>query len=244
MSIKQSLGHVINTCLGKLGYRLERIPRFLPDSVEEALQRLESWKIDIQTIIDVGASNGAWSERVRQLFPGSVCYLIEANSCHEPALQEYCRRTPRTQFILSAAGDEEGEIFFDARNPFGGAAFKDQSNPHLVRLPMTTIDAEVRKHSLKPPYLIKLDTHGFEVPIFNGALQTLSQTSLIVVEVYNFQLHETSLRFHQMCEFLEDKGFRPVAIFEPLYRARDQILWQMDMLFVPKSRPEFLNNEY
>jgi len=36
------------------------------------------------------------------------------------------------------------------------------------------------------PYLIKLDTHGVEIPILNGSAQTLKDTNVLVVEVYNF----------------------------------------------------------
>jgi hypothetical protein len=35
---------------------------------------------------------------------------------------------------------------------------------------------------------MKLDTHGAEIAILNGASQALEQTAALVVEVYNFEL--------------------------------------------------------
>ena len=67
----------------------------------------------------------------------------------------------------------------------------------------------MRQHQLRPPFLIKLDTHGFEVPILKGAQETLQQTNLLVIETYNFQLQPTSLRFHEMCSYMEFGGFPP-----------------------------------
>ena len=89
-----------------------------------------------------------------------------------------------------------------------------------------------------------LDTHGFEVPIFEGAAETLARTGLIVVEVYNFKISPEALRFHELCAYLEGKGFRCVDILDVMHRPCDGALWQMDLIFARADRPEFANNEY
>jgi hypothetical protein len=113
-----------------------------------------------------------------------------------------------------------------------------------VRVPVTTIDAQVAQRQLKPPFLIKLDTHGFEVSILNGAQATLRQTNLLVIETYNFHLLPDSLRFHEMCSFMEARGFRPIDLVEPMHRERDQALWQFDLVFIRADRPEFQSSSY
>jgi hypothetical protein len=108
----------------------------------------------------------------------------------------------------------------------------------------TRIDTIIEKYSLRPPYLIKLDTHGFEIPILEGASETLKQTNLLVIEAYNFRITENSLRFFELCRYMEEKGFLPVDISDMTRRKKDYSFWQMDISFIRKESPEFKDNAY
>jgi len=103
---------------------------------------------------------------------------------------------PNCNYILAAAGDAKGEIYFDDRDPFGGVASKEQTAWASTCVPVTTIDSEIRERKLSRPFLIKLDTHGFEIPIIEGAAETLAMATLLVVEVYNFRILDNSLLFY------------------------------------------------
>lgn len=154
-----------------------------------AFKRIASRGIAINSVLDVGASNGSWSLEAKQCWPG-------------------------------------------ARG-----------------VPAVTLDGEVKSRGLKGPYLVKLDTHGFEVPILNGAKEVLAQVrlgqaNLVVIETYNFQLETDSLKFWQLCQFMDDLGFGVIDISEPMWRFKDDAFWQIDLLFIPKSRPEFSYNRY
>jgi hypothetical protein len=89
-----------------------------------------------------------------------------------------------------------------------------------------------------------LDTHGFELPILTGAAQALRQTAMIVVEAYNFQLSEVSLRFHEMCAHLESLGFRSADLADPMLRPHDDLLWQLDIVFLPATSSSFSHQKY
>lgn len=69
--------------------------------------------------------------------------------------------------------------------------------------------------------------------------EVLKDTSLIFVEVYNFELTEKSLRFHEICTFLEEKGFRPLDLFDISYRPADRVLWQFDLVFARSDLSSF-----
>jgi hypothetical protein len=105
-------------------------------------------------------------------------------------------------------------------------------------------DAQVAARDLRPPFLIKLDTHGFEMPILAGAEQTLEQTNVLVIEAYNFDIASSAVRFAELCARLEARGFRCVDLFDVMYRPADNALWQMDLIFIRADRPEFLSNAY
>lgn len=187
----------------------------------------------IRTLVDVGASNGRWSIMASRHFPEARYLLLEAQvAAHEAALLELHARRPEMEPVLAAAGPKEGKIHFDASDPLGGMASEQPFPGGSIEVPMTTIDAEVARRGMSGPFLIKLDTHGFEVPILEGAARTLEETAILVVEAYNFNLSATSLRFPQMSAWVEQRGFRCIDMADLLYRPRDGALWQMDLFFV------------
>lgn len=198
--------------------------------------RLRRFQVPISSVIDVGASDGRWSSKVMSVFPGARYHLIEANSVHECNLRQFSSRHRNVSYKIASAGDKVGDGYFhaSASDPFGGVAGHSPLDGwHPV--PMTTIDQEILENRLPPPYAIKLDTHGFEVPILAGAQRALVKTELLVIEVYNFELGNSNLLFYEMCQRLAANGFRCVDIFDPLYRPGDAVLWQFDAAFIPSS---------
>lgn len=215
-----------------------------PFSMQAALRRCRQRGVALRTVIDVGASNGSWSAKAMEEFPDARYVLIEAQSVHEPALRDFSRKHGNVEYVMAAAGQRVGELYFDVGDPFGGVASETRAKPNYVRVPATTIDHVVEQRGLSGPFALKLDTHGFEVPIFEGAARTFGETQLIVVETYNFSLTPDSLRFHEMCAYLEQRGFRCVDLADPLYRPKDRALWQMDLFFVPATRSEFRSSVF
>jgi hypothetical protein len=98
--------------------------------------------------------------------------------------------------------------------------------------------------SLPGPNLLRLDTPGFEAPILKGAANILGQLEIIIMECYNFKISTDSLFFYDMCVYLEGLGFRCIDLVDPLWRPHDHSLWQMDLAFIKKDRPEFSHLGY
>lgn len=241
------LNRFINRVLALFGLKLSWVSR---QGITQALSfdanisRLRQRGLDIGTVIDVGASNGCWSQKIRPVYPRAYYLLIEANTSHEDDLLAFKSNNVPSDIVFAVAGDVVGDIFFDKSDLFGGIASHKESEKFNTRLPCVTVDDEVAKRELEGPFLLKLDTHGFEVPIFNGAEETLKNTNLIFVETYNFDIEKTSLRFWEMCQFLFEKGFRPIDLCEPMHRPKDGAFWQIDVLFVRSNRKEFQSNSY
>lgn len=217
---------------------------FRSASTVRALERIASRGLEIKNVIDIGASNGMWTAAAMPIFHDTHYLLVEAQKGHLDSLKDFVRQHPNTSYVLAAAGDEEGEIYFDDSNLFGGLASKEKTGTAKVRVPMITVDAEVSRRKLQGPFLVKLDTHGFEVPILRGALETLKSTNLVVIETYNFRIAPGSLLFHEMCTYMENLGFGVIDISEPLWRTHDQSFWQIDLFFVRLDRPEFSHLSY
>ena len=243
MTFKQRVGRFLDRVLARLGYRLIKRNVVSPIALSAAFSRVTGRNLAINTVIDVGASNGMWTKVSRQFLPDASYLLIDANPIHEQALKDYVVTLPDVQYRIVAGGAKDGSIYFDASDPFGGVASYEKKEGY-VELPVRSIDSLVNELDLKPPYLLKLDTHGFEVPIFDGAVKTLEETHLIVVEVYNFRIERDSLLFNEMCDHLAKRGFRMIDMCDPLFREYDEAFWQADFFFIRADREEFEYNSY
>ena len=212
-------------------------------SLDAALSRFWARDIPIGTVIDIGASDGRWSLTVKKYFPDARYLLVEGQATHEPALDRLKRTSGNIDYVIAVASDRPGTVYFESGDPFGGVASHTQERG-MVEVPAVTVDELVQDRGLPSPYLLKLDTHGFEVPILEGAGATLKRTQLVVVETYNFRIGSESLLFHEMCRYMEGKGLRCIDLCEPMHRPKDGALWQVDLFYVPDTRKEFSSNRY
>jgi FkbM family methyltransferase len=202
-------------------------------------------ELQVQTVVDVGASNGSWSQQLMRYFPRANYLLVEAQeAAHGPALEKFKKAHPNVRVELCAAGNREGEIQFDASDPFAGVASAEPFSKNNIVVPMARLDTLVKRTGWPGPYLLKLDTHGFEVPILEGAVEILSRASMLIVEAYNFTLCPGALRFYELAAYLEQRGFRCADIFDLMIRPSDRALWQMDMVFLPADHQVFQSNVY
>jgi FkbM family methyltransferase len=206
---------------------------------EAALRRARARGVEIASIIDIGASDGSWTEMCRRVYPESRAILLDANDVHRASLERYVASRQGVEHKIAAVGPACCDLWFERTpDPFGGRIHSERLKPEWEPLPGTTIDHEVATRGMRGPYLVKLDTHGFEVPILEGAQQTLKNAQLLVVECYPFKIGDGALMFHEFCAWMWERGFMALDITEPLWRARDGCLWQIDIVFSPRTRPE------
>lgn len=213
-------------------------------TMEAAISRCVSRGLTVNTVIDVGASNGCWSEQCIKQLPKADYLLIEAQEPHKKELKKFTASHKSAEFIIAAAGNRQGKIYFDNGDLFAGLASELPLATNCIEVPVTTIDFEIKKRKLSPPFCIKLDTHGFEVPILEGAKETLKQTNLVIIETYNYQLTKDSLKYYQMNEYMERLGFSSIEVVDFMLRKKDHSFWQMDTFYIPSNRNEFNSNAY
>ena len=181
-------------------------------TMDGGLLRAGNLGIKINTVIDIGASNGRWSELCMKYYPDAKYLLIEAQKEYKPYLESLCKKHNNILYSLSVASDKSGKIYFDDTSVGGGTASSQKINENYKEFDAITLDTEIENRGLKPPFLIKFDTHGFEIPIMEGAQNILKDTHLIVIEAYNFKLNDITLRFHEMITKLETMDFRCIDI--------------------------------
>ncbi len=240
---------IIKKSLGILGYTIqkekpsERKSTEEPFTMQAALKRSFDRGIDVQTVIDVGASDGRWSRDCMVYLPNANYLLVEAQDGHRKALENFSKKNNNVDFVLAAAGLKKGEVYFDDSDLFGGVASDHPLNKGTI-VPVVSLDEEVVNRQLIGPYLLKLDTHGYELPILEGSKEIIKNASLIILETYNFKLTDHSLRYWEMCNYMEALGFLPVENVDFLLRGIDRAFWQMDTFFLPSQDPVFSRRSY
>jgi len=239
--MKLALLNAANVLLRPLGVRICGQYQF---DMQSALRWIASQQTPICTVIDIGASTGRWSAMAMPHFPRTRFIGIDPLREREPDLLRLKRAAPRFDYLLAAAGEvPEATVELAVAADLDGSTVRGQAGA-MRSVPAYSVDRVTEMKACEGPYLLKFDTHGFEVPILNGATRTLEQTQYIVMEVYNFRHTEGTLLFHEMCALLDERGFRCLQIVDLMQRPFDGALWQMDLMFARKEHPAFRENSY
>tara|TARA_B110000091_G_C13808248_1_gene473597 strand:- start:1243 stop:1995 length:753 start_codon:yes stop_codon:yes gene_type:complete len=215
-----------------------------PFTMQTALQRCVNRGLKVNTVIDVGASDGRWSKMCMNIIPEAKYLLVEAQEDHKEGLINFKESNENVAYIIAAAGKENGTIYFDNTGLFGGIASTEKFEKNCIEVPMINLDSEIESRELEGPYLLKLDTHGFEVPILEGAKELIKNAALIIIETYNYKLTDDSLKYHEMCSYMEKLGFSSIEMVDFMQRKYDDSFWQMDTFFIPSNSKEFSYNSY
>lgn len=213
--------------------------------IDSALNRLKQHGFRFASVIDIGAASGIWSKNVMHHFPSLNNVLaIEPLEERKVFLASLASSNSKFKFASCIAGEIDYETkTLHVSDDLDGTTVNGSGG--LVRQVLVrSIDGLVSEHMIAGPFLIKFDTHGYEVPILKGASATLSNTEIIIMEVYNYSVSENSIRFHEMCTYLETLGFRCFDIVNPMLRPYDNTLWQADFFFCKKDHKMFLHNDY
>jgi len=232
------------------GYELKRKakpPDYLRNQKMMAgLQRCRRAGLDFNTIVDVGAAAGTWSMAASEVWTTSAFLLFEPLIERKQELEILCGRRNGFQFVNAAAGKMSAEVNFIVTDDLDGSGVASAesrgANTRIVQV--TRLDTEVQTRNLQGPYLVKLDTHGFELPILEGCSAILDQTELFIIECYGFQIADNSLLFWEMCEHMEGLGYRLFDIVDVMNRPVDGAFWQCDAFFLKKSNPIFREGGY
>lgn len=184
------------------------------------------------TIIDVGASNGCWSVLARDVWPQANLVCIEANPMFTAELSHVLRVLGGAVMYTSLAYDKAGatDVHFHEDQPFQDVM--DGIWPRGVNINTITLDDAA---TFPGPYLVKLDVHGREHRILEGAKRVLAETVGIVAELYAWPVGDESMRMLDLLPIFRAKGFEMTDICNLFYRPLDGRLCSIDALLEPMS---------
>lgn len=214
-----------------------------PSTMMKGLMRARDRGLNPKTIIDVGAAKGVWTLKSRDIFKEADYVLFEPLLERSEELTELCK-DPKIHHVNAAAGARAGEVEFIVTGDLDGSAVASKKSENTRTVPVVSVAEEMKSRNLSGPYILKLDTHGFEVPIIDGAVDILPETELVIIECYGFFVADDALLLDDMVAYMKKKGFRLIDMVDTLYRPNDKAFWQCDVFFAPESIDLFKSNKY
>jgi len=166
-------------------------------------------------IVDVGANQGNWTERVhKHIFPGVKTFMLEASPKRRQALEEKKKKIGPNivDFQIAVLSSKDGDTveFFDGEGEgTGSSIFQEQSKHFKGVIPdvrkTSKLDTLV-KHMEYVDYL-KLDVQGAELMVLSGATETLKRTTFVQFEVSVVEYNKGGVCWHELDAFLRQHGF-------------------------------------
>jgi FkbM family methyltransferase len=192
------------------------------------------------TIVDVGAYEGHWTREVKTIYGSVPVLMIEANPDKERALTAVRKKLgPTVSFertLLGAA--EEKDVTFYSMETGSSVMPEVTSVPReAIALDMQTLDSVTSRAAVKGPLLVKLDVQGYELEVLRGSARTLLLTEVIVLELSLLEYNRGAPLVAQVLGEMSALGYAIYDICGQHRRRANQVLLQMDAMFVRESSP-------
>lgn len=224
--------------------------RFCPNkqpSLANKLRWLE--KLDLDSIIDIGANEGQFLESALEAFPGKPVCCFEPLEEAANKLQEKTRSISGVRIKRLALGNHNGKITINHCGFSPSSSILEMKKLHKEAFPFTASmkskeeiriarldDIMVDMPEFKRPF-IKIDTQGYEMEIMNGGIQTLARSPVIMLEVSYAILYEKQPLFREIYDRLTSLGFGYGGNIDQLLDPRDLRPLQADAIFIKNEQP-------
>ena len=200
------------------------------------------------TIIDVGANVGNTVEKYFYMFPAATIHAFEPDPDTFSVLKQRFEPHPRVRCWCSAVSSQSRrEPFFvnqDAGTnsllprPSQGRRYYNKLGVlrREIEVTATTLDDFCRDQGVTSLDVLKLDIQGGELLALQGAAGLLTAQAVKVVysEVQFTPLYEHAPLFHDVCAFLESKGYSLYGLYDLVAASNGQLRFA-DAIFIPQS---------
>ena len=214
--------------------------------INNVFNRMKKHSFEFHTLIDIGAAEGSWAINFNKFFPKVSILAIEPLAERISDLKNnFTKYDSRFNIANCIAGEKDLEYnSLNVTKDLDGSTVDGTGEGENRYIITRSIDSLVDEYNLSGKFIIKFDTHGYELPILKGMNKTLEHTELIIMECYNFQISKNAILFHEMCSKLEELGFRCYDLSNPVLRPSDNAFWQIDLIFCKNTNQIFQSNNY
>lgn len=193
----------------------------------ESFEFFKSHKIQIESVLDIGAHKGLWTKEFKKYYPNAKSLMIEANADHIDDLI----RTGHYITALLGKNNEEVDYYEcdDKNNNHGNGIYKENTNVpfKVTRRKSTTLDSLLPGQRFD---LIKMDVQGAELDIIQGSPGFIHNAKYLWIELqpHNYNIGAPSAG--KVIGYLNQIGFEFITLDE--VNLGNGMIMGMDAIFV------------
>jgi FkbM family methyltransferase len=216
--------------------------------VRDLMDFIESREID--TVIDVGANIGQFSESLRAHgYRGKIISFEPTSSAYQILSKKAAADgnwEARNCGLGAASGTatlhaSELSVFNSVLELSDVAKLHDNrmAVDHTEEIPIYTLDQLVEPllRGLRGGTLLKVDTQGYERQVIEGATKTIPLVAGILMELPVIRTYRGEWQFHEALKYMFEAGFVPAQIQAVGYHGADKVsAVDFDCLFRPRSK--------
>lgn len=199
-------------------------------------------KLKINTIYDVGAFRGDWTNQLnRTCLKDKDFYLFEANIENEPYLKKHDHK-----YFIKTLSDKIKNVKFYSNASTGDSYYLEQTNIYENKIKpkirkTSTLDIIQKVNKLPLPDFLKIDTQGSEIDILKGGKKILKKCKIILLECPIISYNKGAPILDEYIKYLNTIGFLPFDVCE-IHR-KDDVFVQVDIIFLKKNLFKKINNQ-
>jgi len=190
------------------------------------------------TILDIGAHHGNWTNSMKQIYNNSKYYLFEAIDYSELNRFSNDSNVMVNKILLS---DKIEQVNWYQMKNTGDSMFKEKThhfkNCEIIKRDTIDLNSYILQNNIleeSKNILLKIDCQGAEIPILKGATSIFEKTDFIILEIPLFgQYNEDVPNFLEHIEFMNSIGFIIYDIIDNHYI--NGFNMQVDILFINKN---------
>jgi FkbM family methyltransferase len=197
--------------------------------------------LQLRTVVDVGANRGQFGLFARRCHPSARLIAFEPLPVPASRFRRVLGGDAYVTLHMAALGFDRGSAAMHATRSddcsslfpptaqqqrlSAGAIEVGTQNVHIGRL-----TDFVKRETIRPPALLKLDVQGYELEVLRGAEELLQAFDWIYAECSFVELYRGQPLADEVITWLRERGFR-VQTLDNLARDHDGRVVQVDVLF-------------
>ena len=200
-------------------------------------------EFDFKTILDIGANEGQFADKMHAVFPAATIYSFEPIPETFAVLTKNFENVPQIKPVNIAIGDAAGEISFNKNESTASSSFLKMTNQHTdnfyfaiktepISVKVDTLENAMKEMDLVLPLLIKIDVQGFEDKVIKGGTEVIKKADLVFCEVSFVELYNGQSLFEKTFQTFKDLGFKYIGSIDQLRSPETNHILQADAIFI------------
>jgi FkbM family methyltransferase len=201
---------------------------------------------NFKTILDIGANEGQFADKMHALFPDTLIYSFEPIPESFDRLEKNFEDIKQIKGINLALGEAAGEIIFNKNESTASSSFLDMADTHKqsfdfavktnpIQVKVDTLDNVMSTEKIDLPMLIKIDVQGFEDKVIKGGKEVIRKADMVICEVSFVELYKGQLLFGDTYEIFKNLGFVYAGSIEQLRAPETNKILQADAIFIKRT---------